>query len=88
MASYETQLVGLNLLTLMAKMEARCQKQECDLKEILLSKLLNRLSEQLGTKAVETSNKLGVKPAKSRSKANPYTHFIVNYFLRKLLIIH
>ena len=66
MTSYETQLVGLNLSTLMVKMEARCQKQECDLKEKeldLLSKLLNRLSEQIDTKAVETSSKLGAKPA-------------------------
>ncbi len=76
--------------------EARCQKQKCDLKEKeldLLSKLLNRLSEQIDTKAGETSSKLGAKPAshvetnKSRSKgeANLYTHFIVNYFFKKII---
>ena len=96
MTSYETQLVGLNLSTLMAKMEARCQKQECDLKEKeldLLSKLLNRLSEQIDNKAGETSSKLGAKSAshgetnKSRSKgeANLYTYFIVNYFFKKII---
>lgn len=50
MASYETQLVGCKLFTLMATMQSRCKKQEYDLKEKgleLLNKLLNSLPEQL-----------------------------------------
>ena len=50
MESYQTKLVGLNLLTLMATMKACCKKQEYELKEKeldLLSKLLNSLTEKI-----------------------------------------
>lgn len=78
MASYETQLVGCKLFTLMATMQSRCKKQEYDLKEKgleLLNKLLNSLPEQL-EKDEQSSN------AKSYQN-HPYANFIINYFFKK-----
>lgn len=78
MESYQTKLVGLNLLTLMATMKACCKKQEYELKEKeldLLSKLLNSLTEKL-------KNEKQSSP--SHEENNPYANFIMNYVFRKI----